>query len=240
MCTCAPFIDQNITRAHQLGMTTLGCCGDSNHTYGFHVPANRLPADDYSIVHSGPPVDRSQALAGDFSMNTPWSRKWLAWFVDQVKAGKMPGVVEIIGSLNGSDVLYWAAWHGWASRRYNGQGHKTWAHISGDRAKGNDRTDFFAGFDPNGSNPPVSNPPGYAPPFPGRLIRLKRPQMRGSDVLQWQKRMHYRGWRIDCDGVFGPQSQAKLIQFQKEKKLTVDGILGPQSWAAAWTTKITK
>lgn len=239
MCVCAPFIDTNITRAHQLGLTTLGCCGDEHHTSGFHVPANRLPKSDYSLAHSGKPIDLNQALAGDFSMNTSWARKWLAWFVDQVKAGRMPGVVEIIGSLDGKTVLYWAKWHDWKSRAYTGQGHKTWAHISGDRAVGNGRTDFFAGFDPNAVTIPVSLPSTYVPPFPGRLISLRSPQMRGSDVLVWQKRMSYRGWRIACDGIWGPQSDEILYKFQKEKKLTVDRILGPKSWAAAWTAKIT-
>lgn len=239
MCTCAPFIDANIDRAHQLGLTTLGCCGDVHHTSGFHVPATQLPNSDYSIVHSGKPADRNQACAGDFGMNTAWSRKWLAWFVDQVKAGKMPGVVEIIGSLDGKKALYWAAWHNWVPSTYTGQGHVTWAHISCDRAKGNNHTDFFAGFNPGVSTVPVSLPATYVPPFPGRLISLKSPQMRGSDILQWQKRMSYRGWAIACDGVFGPESKSKLLQFQKEKKLKVDGILGPESWKATWTAKIT-
>lgn len=240
MCVCAPFIDSNVDRAHQLGLTTLGCCGDIHHTSGFHVPANKLPGSDYSLVRSGKPADVNQALAGDFSMNTPWARKWLAWFVDQAKGGKMPGVVEIIGSLDGNTVLYWAAWHDFKAREYKGQGHKTWAHVSGDRAKGNDHTGFFAGFDPNVSTAPVSIPPTYVPPFAGRVVRLKEPRVRGSDVLMWQKRMAYRGWRIACDGVFGPQSQDRLTQFQKEKKLKVDGVLGPQSWNATWTAKITK
>lgn len=239
MCVCAPFIDNNIDRAHQLGMTTLGCCGDVHHTYGFHVPATNLPKTDYSLVYSGKPVDPNQALAGDFGMNTLWARKWLAWFVDQVKAGKMPNVLEIIGSLDGKTALYWAKWHGWVPRVYTGQGHVTWAHISGDRAKGNTTTDFFAGFSPDGATVPVSLPTTYVPPFSGRVISLKEPRMRGSDVLQWQKRMSYRGWRIACDGVFGPESRNKLVAFQKEKKLKVDGILGPESWGATWTAKIT-
>src|SRR4051812_264778 len=229
MCVCAPFIDRNIAQAHALGMTTLGCCGDSNHTSGFHVPANRLTKNDYSLIHSGKPIDTDQALAGDFSMNTPWARKWLAWFVDQVRAGKQPGVVEIIGSLDGRNVLYWAKWHNWVARAYTGSGHKTWAHISGDRALGNTYTDFFAGFNGNVATVPVSLPSTFVPPFPGRVVSLKHPLMRGSDVLVWQKRMSYRGWRIACDGIFGAQSADMLTKFQREKKLKVDGVLGPQS-----------
>lgn len=237
-CTCAPFIENNQNRAHQLGMTTVGCCGDENHTYGFHVAAYKLPSSDYSLRRSGKPDDMNQACAGDFSMNTAWARKWLGWFVDQAKAGKMPGVVEIIGSLDGKKALYWAKWENWSVRTYTGSGHVGWCHISCDRAYGNDSCDFFAGFDQNGTKPPASVPSDYVR-WPGRLIRLAHPNMRGSDILTWQKRMSYRGWRIDCDGVFGPQSAAVLTGFQKDKKLKVDGILGPQSWDAAWTAKIT-
>jgi hypothetical protein len=240
MCVCSPFIDTNIDRAHQRGIVTLGCCGDSHHTSGFHVPAALLPKTDYSLVRSGKPADADQACAGDFGMNTPWARRWLAWFVDQAKAGKMPGVVEIIGSLDGKTVLYWAKWHSWVPRTYTGQGHKTWAHISVDRAFGNTPVDFFAGFAVDAVFIPASLPATYVPPFSGRVIRLRSPRMRGTDVLQWQKRMSYRGWRIACDGVFGPQSESVLTKFQKEKKLKIDGILGPQSWAAAWTATITK
>lgn len=239
MCTCSPLISRNIDRAHQLGMTTLGCCGDEHHTSGFHVPANRLPATDYSLVRSGKPVNADYACAGDFSMNTTWARRWLAFVVDSAKAGKLPGVVEIIGSLDGVNVLYWAKWHNWVARAYTGAGHKTWAHISCDRAKADEVVDLFFGFSPAGTFVPVSLTTSVFPPFPGRLISVKTPRMRGSDVLRWQARMRERGWRIKVDGVFGPESEEKLRKFQAEKKLKVDGILGPKSWAAAWTAKVT-
>ncbi len=240
MCTCSPFINHNIARAHISGMSTLGCCGDENHNSGFHVPASLLPATDYSLVHSGKPANSDYACAGDFAMNTTWARRWLAWLVDQCRAGKMRGVIEIIGSLDGVNVLYWAAWHDWKAKASTGSGHKTWAHISCDRAFGDRECDFFAAYDPLVAWQPVTLPVAYAPPFSGRLLSLKHPMMRGGDVLLWQKRMRTRGWRLSVDGVFGPQSRDVLVKFQKEKKLKADGILGPASWAAAWTAKITK
>ncbi|MFJ1708582.1 N-acetylmuramoyl-L-alanine amidase [Kitasatospora sp. NPDC088346] len=73
------------------------------------------------------------------------------------------------------------------------------------------------------------------PSWPGRYISLRSPRMSGSDVRQWQQRMRDRGWSIDVDGVFGPQSAGVLHAFQAEKGLDADSVLGPASWAAAWT-----
>jgi murein L,D-transpeptidase YcbB/YkuD len=78
-----------------------------------------------------------------------------------------------------------------------------------------------------------------APPWPGRLLTLTSPRMRGDDVRRWQQRMRDRGWRIDVDGIYGPQSAGIARQFQREKGLQVDGIVGPRTWAAAWTAPIT-
>jgi len=80
--------------------------------------------------------------------------------------------------------------------------------------------------------------PAGAPPWPGRYLRYP-PIMRGEDVRTWQARMRQRGWRIDVDGAYGPQSRQVCLAFQREKGLAVDGIVGPQTWAAAWTAPIT-
>jgi peptidoglycan hydrolase-like protein with peptidoglycan-binding domain len=37
---------------------------------------------------------------------------------------------------------------------------------------------------------------------------------------------------VTVDGVFGPQTEAKVKDFQSGSGLTVDGIVGPQTWAA--------
>lgn len=58
-------------------------------------------------------------------------------------------------------------------------------------------------------------------------------------IRMWQKQMRIRGWKIDVDGLFGPQSKAVATQFQREKKLTVDGKVGARTWAASWTARIT-
>jgi peptidoglycan hydrolase-like protein with peptidoglycan-binding domain len=35
---------------------------------------------------------------------------------------------------------------------------------------------------------------------------------------------------VDIDGIFGPDTQQAVINFQTKKGITVDGIVGPQTW----------
>lgn len=87
-------------------------------------------------------------------------------------------------------------------------------------------------------DPAPDKPSTQAPPWPGRLL-TQPPAMRGDDVLAWQRQMRKRGWRIDADGWYGPDSERICRAFQEEKGLTVDGIVGKRTWAAAWTAPIT-
>lgn len=223
---CAPLTARNIDKARGLGVTILGCVGNDLHTFGFHVPANRLPAYDYSRVHSGPPADPNQACAGDFGMNKPWSRRWLAWLVASVKAGRMPEIVEIIGSLDGSEALYWARWNNWRVQRYTGQGHVAWSHISCDRAKGNSTVDLFDGWP---DNPAPVNPARVeeSAPVRQRLLRLANPYMSGTDVKMIQARLQKFGYSIVADGVYGPKTTAVIKQYQHNHGLDADGVVGP-------------
>ncbi|MGW5877793.1 peptidoglycan recognition protein family protein [Nocardiopsis terrae] len=60
-----------------------------------------------------------------------------------------------------------------------------------------------------------------------------------SDLRRWQKQMLVRGWSIDADGLYGPQTARVAKQFQREKSLGVDSLIGPATWTAAWTAPIT-
>ncbi len=82
-------------------------------------------------------------------------------------------------------------------------------------------------------------PEPIAPPFAGRLLKLAKPMIHGSDVLAWQKQMRVRGWSIVADGYYGADSAEVCRKFQAEKHLGVDGIVGVRTWSAAWEATIT-
>lgn len=71
------------------------------------------------------------------------------------------------------------------------------------------------------------------PPFPGRLLKYP-PIMRGDDVRTWQAKMADRGWEIDVDGAYGPQSRDICRSFQRQQEIDVDGIVGPITWRRTW------
>ena len=66
---------------------------------------------------------------------------------------------------------------------------------------------------------------------------------KGADGLyEFQKHMrYYRGWsKIGTpDGLWGPDTEFVVRQFQAQKGLTVDGAVGPATWAKAWSEPVT-
>jgi len=75
-----------------------------------------------------------------------------------------------------------------------------------------------------------------APAYPGYLLSYTPGQALENRpaVAQWQAQMQQRGWSIEVDGLFGPQSDRIARQFQQEKGLAADGIVGPQTWRATF------
>jgi peptidoglycan hydrolase-like protein with peptidoglycan-binding domain len=56
---------------------------------------------------------------------------------------------------------------------------------------------------------------------------------RGPSVVRLQQLLARAGCNPHgADGVFGPNTQAAVLQFQRSRGLTVDGIVGPRTWAA--------
>jgi N-acetylmuramoyl-L-alanine amidase len=62
-----------------------------------------------------------------------------------------------------------------------------------------------------------------------RLVFLRRPMMRGDDIAELQSRLSSMGF--DCgkiDGIFGPRTEAAVIDFQRNRGLAEDGKVGPE------------
>lgn len=67
----------------------------------------------------------------------------------------------------------------------------------------------------------------------GNVPALSKLGSRSDEVTQIQTKLKERGlYAGNIDGIFGTQTQAAVIQFQKQKGLTPDGIAGPATLRA--------
>lgn len=81
-------------------------------------------------------------------------------------------------------------------------------------------------------------PPEPHPSFPGRTLTYP-PVMGGEDVHTWQAQMSERGWDLDVDGLYGPESRDVCRAFQGEKDLPVTGAVDRATWNATWEEPVT-
>ncbi len=235
-CECASAITAEMVDWVRLGGANSGCCGNSAHTYGFHVPASRLSTSDYSRSHEpGRPFNMNWACAGDFShRNNPALRDMHAVVLARLMRNDpaLSMICEFIGKpWPDKPVYYWARWNGTGTlRRYTGSGHDHWSHISWWRSRANERAHLWRDV--------PAQPTVPVPAYPGYVIKYN-PSKYDGNLKTWQTQMRKRGWRIVVDGVYGPDTKRVVGAFQKEKRLGVDYEIGPITWRAAWATPIT-
>jgi putative peptidoglycan binding protein len=235
---CRPAADL-VSTLKRHGYKNIGTIGDENHLTAQppqdHTPYSHTPWPDR--VHPYPLV-----LAVDIGPGGDMDWRDLGAKLVADKLAGVPGT-EPFKYINWTDRNgneWQDSWtHGHTHIHFSDPGH---IHISF-------RTDFanssvMAGYDPvTGVAAPHPSPaqapaPG-APPWQGREFRLQRPNMTGDDIRTWQQRMRDRGWSIDVDGIYGPQSESVCRRFQQDSTahgwpLTVDGIVGPNTWRASW------
>lgn len=136
-CSCVnpPGLKAEDKRQKALGATPHGICGNADHKSGYHREACSLPDSDYSLRGAkNKPANNKHAAAIDIGMDWPASRSWLKWLIAEKRAGRMKGVAEVIGSLNGTSPRYWSdtATPGWPANGdpYTGGGHVKWTHVA--------------------------------------------------------------------------------------------------------------
>lgn len=66
--------------------------------------------------------------------------------------------------------------------------------------------------------------------YPADKLKTIRQGADGGGVYHLQKLLTEYGYKLDCDGQFGGQTDYVLRDYQTKKGLTVDGICGPKTW----------
>jgi N-acetylmuramoyl-L-alanine amidase len=62
-----------------------------------------------------------------------------------------------------------------------------------------------------------------------RIIFMRRPMIRGEDVAELQSRLNSLGFDSGkVDGIYGPQTETAVIDFQHNRHLAEDGRVGPE------------
>ncbi len=62
-----------------------------------------------------------------------------------------------------------------------------------------------------------------------RLLFFRRPMYRGEDVSELQSRLNSLGFDAGkADGMFGPKTEAAVLEFQHNRNLAEDGKVGPE------------
>jgi lysozyme len=83
-------------------------------------------------------------------------------------------------------------------------------------------------------SPPAANG-GADGTWPGTYFVWPRsPAVAGDAVKAWQTRIQQRGFALDADGVYGPQSKTACLGFQRDQGLVADGIVGQATWNATF------
>ncbi len=62
-----------------------------------------------------------------------------------------------------------------------------------------------------------------------RILFMRRPMMRGEDVAELQSRLNSLGFDTGkVDGIFGPDTERAVVDFQHNRHLAEDGKMGPE------------
>ncbi|GAA1015916.1 hypothetical protein Aple_010850 [Acrocarpospora pleiomorpha] len=76
---------------------------------------------------------------------------------------------------------------------------------------------------------------GGVPQWPGRLLMVDEPMMFGEDIRLWQERLKTRGWNIDVDSWYGPESRTVCRGYQRATGLPENGRVDKATWDMTWS-----
>lgn len=127
----------------------------------------------------------------------------------------------------------WSRTRGFEPREYTGTNpHTGHVHISGRYGARYENSTTGWGIKPKPKPAPISTPQPTGIPrvaLGTRMLRLKDPMMRGTDVRFVQRWIGARRAGSD-DGIFGPKTRSGVIWYQRIRGAQIDGIVGPVTW----------
>ena len=88
---------------------------------------------------------------------------------------------------------------------------------------------------PSPAKTPSNASRGFVPPKREDLMQrmpIVRRGQRGYAVRRVQALLLAAYHKIKVDGIFGPDTERQVKEFQAHRKLTADGVVGPQTWTA--------
>lgn len=65
-----------------------------------------------------------------------------------------------------------------------------------------------------------------------RQIRLTWPNMTGPDVKRLQRLLRRRGLPVIADAIYGRDTRAAVMWYQRQHGLAEDGVVGPKTWTS--------
>lgn len=224
-----------------------GIAGDLAHRLrgGYHISLEDQPGDNYSAVRvddKAPPGNwpRDLAAAIDMSMNstdmvTASRRVQAVWANPADTRRKYFNAIN--GWLGSGDAIRWDFVTG--KKSYASPDHKWHTHTEFRRRYVNDPmarkalVSMYRGETHDQWLVSIGQAPKPKPTV--RDLRLTTPWMRGDDVKRLQQKLktNYRSYagQLTVDGVFGPQTDGVVREFQRRAGLVVDGIVGPRTRA---------
>lgn len=226
-----------------LRANSLGIVGDKNHTYGYHLGADRLRSGDYSAETPRDRAGLSDASSaidvGNFSRLVELTTFMLA----EARAGRIPDLRELIGPAEDGRAYRWDFYDGDVVKRRRGDSHEYHAHFGYYRdAEHRDKVAPFARFFDGADAPkPAPKPSKPAHDWTETII-MALPELReghrGADVGRAQGLLVAAGYtdsRIDDN--FGPKTTRAVRRFQKNHKTrnsvvngNGDGVIGRFTW----------
>jgi len=140
---------------------------------------------------------------------------------------------NLAGALSASDAAIWLAWPGWAGQRSDPAFPAVAEAFASGRvvavqdvfAAGYDRSTVL---DPDWPHRPSGVPVWQEDAM--RALPTLAAGATGEDVRTVQGLCCARGWDVNVDGIFGPNTKGAVAGIQHAAGIPVDGVVGPQTW----------